>query len=162
MAFLPRDHSTESVSLSHQKQAIVANTTSRSRTTSQAAGDRYDEYSRQRARLPRTQAVNTDTGTDGHMSRRGWIVSSLLRTISGERISHTPIPTISDQSMSVAISSLLLLPTICTNQISMLLANTRKSRYSNNFSSSIHLIYHSHEMPKMPQSRYSCHRLSYH
>lgn len=162
MGYLPRVYSTESVSLSHQEQAIVASTTSRSRTISQVAGDRYDEYSKQRVRLPLMRVVNMDTGTDGRMSRQERIVSSLLRTISGELISHTPIPTISDQSMSAPTSSLLLLPTICTNQISMLLANTRKSRYSNNFSSSIHLIYHSHEMPKMPQSRYSCYRLSYH
>lgn len=135
MAYLTREYSTESVSLSHQKQAIVENTTSRSRTISQVVGDQYDECSKQKVRLPRMQVVNMDTGTDGHMSNREWIGSSLLRNISHEPISHIHIPTISDPSMSAHIYSLQLPRTICTSQISMLLANMRKSWYSKNFSS---------------------------
>ena len=162
MAYLTRDHSTESVLPSHQNPAIATNTISRSRTTSQVAGDRYDEYSRQRARLPRTQVVNTDTGTDGHMSRLAPIVSSQRRTMSGRVISRIPTPTISDQNMPGPISSRLSPPTICTNHRYTPLENMRKSRYSNSFIlDSINPNLLPHEMPKMPQSRYSCYRLSY-
>ncbi len=139
MGCLPKENSTEYVSLSHQKQAIVINTTSLSRTIYPVAGDRYDEYSKQRVRLPLMRIVNMDTGTDGRISRQESIVSSPLRTISGELISHTPILTISDQSMSARIFSLQSRPIICTNRISTQLANMRRLQYSN--SSNLDSIY---------------------